>query len=60
MRPFEYTNPVTVDAAIALPGSLLGRALGFYGPGKAAGFVIAPIGAMTLPFRYRLRVARRA
>jgi uncharacterized membrane protein YeaQ/YmgE (transglycosylase-associated protein family) len=44
----------------ALLGGFLGRALGFYGPGEAAGFVMSLIGAMMLLLFYRLLVARRA
>jgi uncharacterized membrane protein YeaQ/YmgE (transglycosylase-associated protein family) len=44
----------------ALLGGFLGRWLGFYGPGEAAGFVMALIGAMLLLLLYRLLVARRA
>jgi uncharacterized membrane protein YeaQ/YmgE (transglycosylase-associated protein family) len=43
----------------ALLGGFLGRAMGFYGPGEAAGFVMSLIGAMILLFLYRLLVARR-
>jgi uncharacterized membrane protein YeaQ/YmgE (transglycosylase-associated protein family) len=44
----------------ALLGGFLGRAIGFYGPGEAAGFVTSLIGAMLLLLLYRLLVARRA
>ena len=44
----------------ALLGGFLGRSMGFYGPGEAAGFVMALIGAMILLLLYRLLVARRA
>jgi uncharacterized membrane protein YeaQ/YmgE (transglycosylase-associated protein family) len=43
----------------ALLGGFLGRAMGFYGPGEAAGFVMSLIGAMILLFLYRLLVVRR-
>jgi uncharacterized membrane protein YeaQ/YmgE (transglycosylase-associated protein family) len=43
----------------ALLGGFLGRAMGFYGPGEAAGFVMSLIGAMILLFLYRLLVTRR-
>ena len=43
----------------ALLGGFLGRALGFYGPEEAAGFVMSVIGAMLLLLLYRLLVARR-
>ena len=44
----------------ALLGGFLGRALGFYGPGDAAGFVMSLIGAIILLLLYRLLIARRA
>jgi uncharacterized membrane protein YeaQ/YmgE (transglycosylase-associated protein family) len=44
----------------AVLGGFLGRAMGLYGPGEAAGFVMSLIGAMVLLFLYRLLVARRA
>jgi uncharacterized membrane protein YeaQ/YmgE (transglycosylase-associated protein family) len=44
----------------ALLGGFLGRAIGFYGPGEAAGFVMSLVGAMLLLLLYRLLVARRA
>jgi len=44
----------------ALLGGFLGRAMGLYGPGEVAGFVMALIGAMILLLLYRLLVARRA
>jgi uncharacterized membrane protein YeaQ/YmgE (transglycosylase-associated protein family) len=44
----------------ALLGGWLGRAIGLYGPGEPAGFVMALIGALILLGLYRLLVARRA
>jgi uncharacterized membrane protein YeaQ/YmgE (transglycosylase-associated protein family) len=44
----------------ALLGGWLGRAVGWYGPNEAAGFVMALIGALILLGLYRLLVARRA
>jgi uncharacterized membrane protein YeaQ/YmgE (transglycosylase-associated protein family) len=43
----------------ALLGGWLGRAIGWYGPGEPAGFVMALIGALILLELYRLLVARR-
>jgi len=42
----------------ALVGGWLGRALGFYRPGEAAGFIMAVIGAVIVLFVYRV-IARR-
>ena len=44
----------------ALLGGFLGRAVGLYGPGEAAGFVMSVLGAIILLVLYRLLVARRA
>ena len=44
----------------ALLGGFLGRAVGWYGPEDAAGFVMALIGAIILLLLYRLVIARRA
>jgi uncharacterized membrane protein YeaQ/YmgE (transglycosylase-associated protein family) len=44
----------------ALLGGWLGRAIGWYGPNEAAGFVMALLGALILLGLYRLLVARRA
>lgn len=43
----------------ALLGGFLGRSMGLYGPGEAAGFVMALIGAMILLVLYRLFFAQR-
>ena len=50
---------VVLGIAGALLGGWLGRALGWYGPGEPAGFVMALIGALILLGLYRLLVARR-
>ena len=43
----------------AVIGGLIGRALGFYGPGEAAGFVMSFLGAVVLLVIYRMMVRRR-
>lgn len=43
----------------AVLGGFVGRALGFYGPGEAAGFLMSFIGAVLLLFLYRMFVRRR-
>lgn len=42
----------------ALLGGFVGRALGFYGPGEAAGFVMAFVGAVVLLAGYRAVAGR--
>jgi uncharacterized membrane protein YeaQ/YmgE (transglycosylase-associated protein family) len=44
----------------ALLGGFLGRALGLYGPGEAAGFLMSFLGAVILLALYRMMVRRRA
>ena len=44
----------------ALLGGFLGRALGFYGPGEAAGFLMSFLGAVILLMLYRMLMRRRA
>ena len=43
----------------AVLGGFVGRAMGFYGPGEAAGFLMSFIGAVLLLFLYRMFVRRR-
>ncbi len=44
----------------AVVATLLGRALGFYGPNQAAGFITSIIGAILVLFIYRSLRKRRA
>ena len=44
----------------ALLGGFLGRAMGFYGPGEAAGWLMSFLGAVVLLMLYRMLVRRRA
>jgi uncharacterized membrane protein YeaQ/YmgE (transglycosylase-associated protein family) len=43
----------------AVLGGFLGRALGLYGPGEAAGFLMSFLGAVVLLVLYRMMVRRR-
>lgn len=43
----------------ALIGGFLGQALGLYGPGDAAGFLMALVGAVIVLSIYRVSVGRR-
>lgn len=51
---------VTIGLGIAgaLVAGFLGRALGWYQPGEAAGFIMATIGAVLLLFVYRTFATR--
>jgi uncharacterized membrane protein YeaQ/YmgE (transglycosylase-associated protein family) len=44
----------------ALIGGFVGRALGLYGEGEAAGFIMSFIGAIILLALYRMMVGRRS
>jgi uncharacterized membrane protein YeaQ/YmgE (transglycosylase-associated protein family) len=43
----------------ALLGGFIGRALGFYGPNEAAGWLMSIAGAILLLFLYRMVAVRR-
>jgi uncharacterized membrane protein YeaQ/YmgE (transglycosylase-associated protein family) len=40
-------------------GGIIGRALGLYGPGQGAGFIVSVLGAILLLWIYRLIVSHR-
>jgi uncharacterized membrane protein YeaQ/YmgE (transglycosylase-associated protein family) len=44
---------ILIGIAGAILGGYLGRAIGMYGPGQAAGFIMSVIGALILLFGYR-------
>jgi uncharacterized membrane protein YeaQ/YmgE (transglycosylase-associated protein family) len=50
---------ILLGVAGALVGGLIGRALGFYGPDQAAGYLMSIVGAVVLLALYRM-VARRS
>jgi uncharacterized membrane protein YeaQ/YmgE (transglycosylase-associated protein family) len=58
--PGGFIVTILLGIVGALLGGFLGRAMGFYGPGEAAGWVMSLIGAMILLLLYRLLVVRRA
>ena len=49
---------ILLGIAGAVLGGFLGRLLGWYQPGEAAGFVMATLGAVLLLFLYRRFAAR--
>ena len=49
-----------IGIAGALLGGFLGRAMGLYGPGEAAGFLMSFLGAVILLMLYRMMARRRA
>lgn len=50
---------ILLGIAGALVGGLIGRAMGFYGPDQAAGYLMSIVGAIVLLALYRM-VARRS
>jgi uncharacterized membrane protein YeaQ/YmgE (transglycosylase-associated protein family) len=44
----------------ALVGGWIGRAMGLYGPGEPAGFIMAVLGSILLLVIYRMAIGRRA
>ena len=55
--PGGFIITILLGIAGAVLGGFVGRALGFYGPNQAAGWIISILGAMLLLFIYRM-VAR--
>jgi uncharacterized membrane protein YeaQ/YmgE (transglycosylase-associated protein family) len=51
--PGGFIVTMLLGIAGALLGGSLGRALGFYGPNQAAGFLMSVVGAILLLFLYR-------
>lgn len=49
---------ILLGIAGAVVGGFLGRQLGWYGPGEAAGYIMATLGAVLLLFIYRLLAGR--
>ncbi|HZR82048.1 MAG TPA: GlsB/YeaQ/YmgE family stress response membrane protein [Candidatus Binatia bacterium] len=51
---------ILLGIAGALVGGFLGRALGLYQEGQAAGFLMSVVGALVLLFGYRMVTGARA
>jgi uncharacterized membrane protein YeaQ/YmgE (transglycosylase-associated protein family) len=51
---------ILLGIAGAVLGGFAGRALGFYGPGEAAGWLMALLGSVILLWIYRLATRRTA
>jgi uncharacterized membrane protein YeaQ/YmgE (transglycosylase-associated protein family) len=51
---------MALGIAGALLGGFVGRALGWYGPNDAAGFLMSLVGAVLLLWMYRMMVGRRS
>lgn len=57
--PGGFIITILLGVAGALVGGFLGRALGWYREGEAAGFVMSLVGAVVLLVIYRMAVGRR-
>jgi uncharacterized membrane protein YeaQ/YmgE (transglycosylase-associated protein family) len=64
VMPGRDPGGIIVTMLIGIAGSLLGgfigRAMGFYGPNQAAGFLMSFLGAIVLLMLYRMIARRRA
>lgn len=57
--PGGFVITILLGIAGALLGGFLGRALGLYGPGESAGFLMSLLGAILLLTLYRFLGGRR-
>jgi uncharacterized membrane protein YeaQ/YmgE (transglycosylase-associated protein family) len=57
--PGGFIVTILLGIAGALLGGFIGRAMGFYGPNEAAGWIISILGAIVLLALYRMMVRRR-
>jgi uncharacterized membrane protein YeaQ/YmgE (transglycosylase-associated protein family) len=58
--PGGWIVTILLGIAGALLGGFLGRAVGWYGPNDAAGFLMSLLGAIVLLALYRLTLRRHA
>ena len=63
VMPGRDPGGIIITMLLGIAGSLLGgfigRAMGFYGPGQAAGFLMSFLGAVILLMLYRMMIRRR-
>lgn len=57
--PGGFIVTILLGIAGALLGGFIGRAMGFYGPGESAGWLMSIGGAILLLAIYRVTVGRR-
>lgn len=58
--PGGFIVTILLGIAGALLGGFIGRAMGFYGPNEAAGWIVSILGAILLLALYRMMARRRA
>jgi uncharacterized membrane protein YeaQ/YmgE (transglycosylase-associated protein family) len=57
--PGGFIITILLGVAGALIGGFIGRAMGFYGPGESAGWIVSILGAIILLAIYRMMIRRR-
>lgn len=57
--PGGFIVTILLGIAGALLGGFVGQAMGFYGPGESAGWIMSILGAIVLLLLYRMMVRRR-
>ena len=57
--PGGFIVTILLGIAGALLGGFIGRAMGFYGDGDAAGWIVSILGAILLLALYRMMARRR-
>jgi uncharacterized membrane protein YeaQ/YmgE (transglycosylase-associated protein family) len=57
--PGGITVTMLLGIAGSMLGGLIGRAMGFYGTGQAAGYLMSILGAVILLMLYRMMMRRR-
>ena len=57
--PGGFIVTILLGIAGALVGGFIGRAMGFYGPGQSAGWLMSILGAIILLALYRMLVRRQ-
>jgi uncharacterized membrane protein YeaQ/YmgE (transglycosylase-associated protein family) len=57
--PGGFIVTTLLGIAGALVGGFIGKAMGFYGPGQSAGWLMSILGAIILLALYRMMVRRR-
>ena len=58
--PGGFIVTILLGIAGAMVGGFLGRAMGFYGPGQVAGYIMSIVGAIILLALYRMMTKRAA
>lgn len=57
--PGGFIVTILLGIAGAVLGGFIGRAMGFYGPDEAAGWIVSILGAVILLALYRMMLRRR-